>query len=408
MKSYAGAKIISITITMSKHIAIIGGGASAALLLANLARRTGADQLKADLYDREGRFARGVAYSTTRPEHLLNVRAGNMSAYEDKPEDFLEWLGGTYGTLDFVPRTIFGDYLEEKLEEAAAIVSVEFITRDAEACTPQSVTTSHGTKTYDLVVLATGNCAPLKPDAPDKTEHYYSDPWGAPYEGLAGLKDITLIGSGLSAVDTILTLDAAGFKGVIRVISRNGLFPGVHADPASYDPFLKQMPRTALEALHWVRKEERRAAAENIPWQPVIDSLRIYTNEIWQGWDEAQRRIFMRRLFTFWNIHRHRRAPQTEEVFARLRGEGRLIMVRACADAVEDGPKVLTRGGAIGTDAVINCLGYRYSEGRCDFAPAETIGPARFGPLFETTAIPEIRAQARELAAKILIYNKDL
>lgn len=386
-----------------KRIGIIGGGASATLLLAHLAKRDGAERLSVDVYDRLGRFGRGVAYSTRRPEHLLNVRAGNMSAYEDEPEDFLNWLDGAYGTLDFVPRMIFGDYLSSKLEDASKVMEINFITENVVACTHASIETANGLKDYARVVRASGNCAPLCPRVDGNAERYYADPWHVDYERLAQLKDVTLIGSGLSAVDMIMTLDALGFAGKVRVISRGGLFPGVHVDPASYDPFLKQMPATALEALHWVRKEVRKAFSRGVAWQPVIDSLRVYTNEIWQGWDEAQQKIFMKHLFTFWNIHRHRRAPGTEEVFEKLRGEGRLVLMKACANEVKEGPAVVTDQGVVATEAIINCLGYRYAEGGCQFAPSDKIGPSCFGPLFETTAIPEIRQQARHLAGQILI-----
>ena len=58
----------------------------------------------------------------------------------------------------------------------------------------------------------------------------------------------------------------------------------------------------------------------------------------------------------------------------------------------------------LAVEAVINCLGYRYQEEGRKFEPTEKIGPARFGDLFETTAIPEVRAQAAEIAARILSH----
>ena len=77
--------------------------------------------------------------------------------------------------------------------------------------------------------------------------------------------------------------------------------------------------------------------------------------------------------------------------------------MKACANEVKEGPAVVTDQGVVATEAIINCLGYRYAEGGCQFAPSDKIGPSCFGPLFETTAIPEIRQQARHLAGQILI-----
>ena len=64
---------------------------------------------------------RGVAYSTRRPEHVLNVVARNMSALADQPDHFLDWLGTRheYAAVprnvlkeDFLPRRVYGDYLQ--------------------------------------------------------------------------------------------------------------------------------------------------------------------------------------------------------------------------------------------------------------------------------------------------------
>ena len=57
-------------------VAIVGGGASGTILAAQLARRG----IHSVLIDGSGRMGRGVAYSTTEPAHLLNVRAEGMSA----------------------------------------------------------------------------------------------------------------------------------------------------------------------------------------------------------------------------------------------------------------------------------------------------------------------------------------
>lgn len=42
--------------------------------------------------DRRTPFATGVAYSTGNSDHVLNVRAGDMSAWPDQPGHFVEWL----------------------------------------------------------------------------------------------------------------------------------------------------------------------------------------------------------------------------------------------------------------------------------------------------------------------------
>ena len=71
------------------HVAIVGGGFSGTLLAVNLLRHDGP---RATLIERREHTARGVAYSAAHPDHLLNVRAENMSALPDDPEHFVRWL----------------------------------------------------------------------------------------------------------------------------------------------------------------------------------------------------------------------------------------------------------------------------------------------------------------------------
>src|SRR5262245_21498435 len=98
-------------------IDIIGGGASAALVLAQLARQALVGKIaRITVYDRERRFGRGVAYSTQNKLHLLNVRANNMSAFPDDTVHLVCWLaekGHSYKDTDFIPRTVYAQYLKD-------------------------------------------------------------------------------------------------------------------------------------------------------------------------------------------------------------------------------------------------------------------------------------------------------
>ena len=76
----------------SEVIAVIGGGFSGTLVAVNLARAAGDRSLRIVLFERAARFARGVAYATPSPQHLLNVPAAMMSALVDQPGHFLAWL----------------------------------------------------------------------------------------------------------------------------------------------------------------------------------------------------------------------------------------------------------------------------------------------------------------------------
>lgn len=392
----------------TKTIAVIGGGASAALLLAHLARHPQSADLSVDIYDRTGRFARGVAYSTVHDSHLLNVRAANMSAFQEDKDHFANWAAGDgYAPTDFVPRKRYGDYLHGVLSDAAKNMSVRFIeddvlsaTRAADGYTLQ--TAKGAKKAYDAVVLASGNVRSLRPKVEEGVTGYYDDPWTADFAALLKARRIALVGSGLTSVDMVLALAEKGYAGEILIFSRNGLLPASHVDPVPFASFLSEADekQSPLFLLHKIRQTARNS---DVPWQAVIDSLRPHTNTIWQNWTDAQRKSFSRRLLTFWNVHRHRMAPQIAQGVQAMILSGQLSVIKGGVVSVAAGPSLkLVNGEHHAVDAVINCLGYRYDAEGKDFAVSHRLGPARFGDLFETTAIPEIRAQSHALAQDIL------
>jgi hypothetical protein len=94
-------------------------------------------------------------------------------------------------------------------------------------------------------------------------------------------------------------------------------------------------------------------------------------------------------------------APSIAAQIELLRREGRLIMLRDSITRVAPGPVVEGMKGSYPFDLVINCMGYRYHEADRTLEASAAIGPARFGDLFETTAIPEVRAQADDVARAI-------
>lgn len=392
-------------------LAIVGGGASAVLLLAALAREPAAQGMRVDIYERSmGRLGRGIAYSTQQNVHLLNVRAANMSAYEADKEHFAHWAAEKgFKPEDFVPRKMYGDYLAGLLEEAKSKLTLNFIEADVtgiKKITKEEYEISYGNKkrSYRDVVQATGNVRPQRPKVDDGTAWYFDDPWSADFAALGNLTHIALIGSGLTAIDTVLALYAKNFNGKISIYSRHALMPASHAAPAVWPSFLteedcKKSPR---QLFLMIRREVRKAKAQGLPWQAVIDSLRSHTNAIWDSMPRGMREKFMKKFFTLWNVHRHRAAPQIAKAIKTLEQAGRVEFIKASVERICAGPTVYTSAGEQKVEAVINCLGYRYQEEGRKFEPTEKIGPARFGDLFETTAIPEVRAQAAEIAARIL------
>src|SRR3954447_13462798 len=105
-------------------VAIIGGGFSGTILAAQLARRG----IASVLIDGSGRMGRGVAYSTTEPAHLLNVRAEGMSAWAGDPEHFAKRFEAEGGdSRGFAERRMFGRYLGDILDEAVVSGRTEVV-----------------------------------------------------------------------------------------------------------------------------------------------------------------------------------------------------------------------------------------------------------------------------------------
>jgi len=79
------------TTAVGTRVAIIGSGFSGSLLAVQLMRRF-LPGGRVYLIEKNAKFGGGLAYSTGNPNHLLNVRAGRMSAFADAPDHFANWL----------------------------------------------------------------------------------------------------------------------------------------------------------------------------------------------------------------------------------------------------------------------------------------------------------------------------
>ena len=105
------------------RIAIVGGGASGALMAAHLLRGRPRN-LAVTIIETRAELGRGLAYATDNPSHLLNVRAANMSAFADDPGHFARWLSTQRDApaaadpeFRFVSRGLYGRYLESLIRE---------------------------------------------------------------------------------------------------------------------------------------------------------------------------------------------------------------------------------------------------------------------------------------------------
>ena len=312
-------------------VAIVGGGASGTILAAQLARRG----IGSVLIDGSGRAGVGVAYSTTEPAHLLNVRAEGMSAWAGDAGHFAQVFEAEGGDRrGFAERRLFGRYLREILDHAVGMGHTT-----VEHATAVGALRQDGAWQVELddkrqlaaaaLVLATGNQEP-EPLGAFKAigDRYINNPWTGAAK--AAVRDLAqsggsalLIGTGLTMVDLVLSLEAAGHQGRIVALSRRGLIPRGHADFEPAPVELAEVPTGDLRALwRWLRQR-----SAPVGWRAAVDSLRPYSHALWQGLTLSDQRRFMRHARPWWDVHRHRIAPQVADTVHRMIAEGRLEVV---------------------------------------------------------------------------------
>uniref|UniRef100_UPI0025DCD0A8 FAD/NAD(P)-binding protein n=1 Tax=uncultured Brevundimonas sp. TaxID=213418 RepID=UPI0025DCD0A8 len=215
-----------------RHIAIVGGGFSGAMLAARLAE----SGIASTIIDRSGDFGLGVAYSTPFDGHLLNVRSNRMSAVEGRPDDFVDWLKAHHpdraAPEGFAPRRLYGLYVQNRLAgvEAAHPGLITRVVGEAAAVEDAAVRLADGRLIKaEAVVLATGNPAP-KTAAPGEAEgRVIGDPWApGALDRIGDGDDVIIVGTGLTMVDMVQWLVARGWRGKATALSRRGLKPRAH------------------------------------------------------------------------------------------------------------------------------------------------------------------------------------
>jgi uncharacterized NAD(P)/FAD-binding protein YdhS len=215
-----------------------------------------------------------------------------MSAFPDDPQHFLSWAQSNYdpetGPGSFLPRAVYGHYVQSVLNEAAQSAGearLEWISDEALTLSPVGddaieIQLRGGRRLLaGRVVLALGNAPPGDPLAPwdaGNRSRYFRDPWSADaLEGVDGLGNILLVGSGLTSVDVAVQLRTRGCRGTIHMVSRHGLLPQPHKATDACPPFWNESsPKSTRGLLSLVRKQVRQAEQEGIEWQSVFDSLR--------------------------------------------------------------------------------------------------------------------------------------
>ncbi|KTB59841.1 UNVERIFIED_ORG: putative NAD(P)/FAD-binding protein YdhS [Pseudomonas fluorescens] len=452
-------------------VLIIGGGLSGTMLAVQLLRQPGKRQIL--VIEPRKELGRGEAYSAVERGHTLNGNAARMSVDPDNPDDLTQWLtdyigAGGWPESDqqpvpiselFPPRGIFGVYAQQRLAEAKALsastvehIRAEVVDLQVDAAATL-LTLDNGQQLRGAyAVLATGMFPAARTPQTESSGLNAAavDPWDVKaMRQIEPQSTVLIIGSGLTMVDAVVSLEQAGHRGPIEVFSRHGLLPHVRRQPPGWVDFLAEDHhlRSPRQLLREVRRQCRLALEQGIDWQAPLDTVRAHIGRLWSQASEREKRQFVRHVRPWWESHHHRSPPLSAQLVARLHEEGRLRIQAASFKglvASDSGVtiKLRRRGEQAVTQvsgaALINSSGIEYDWRRvakplpqqllkrglikpgplalgiaADVSGAVldaqgqvsqrlfAMGPPLRGMWWESTAVTDVALQAKALAAKL-------
>lgn len=442
---------------MRASVAIIGAGFSGTLTAVHMLRSPSAEtQFDIHLIDVRGTFGPGLAYSPPSERFKLNVRADAMGALADDAEGFYRWLRErdiAMSPHDFAPRLLYGRYLSDLLEQASSRSNnhtlhrihdeVVDIIRETERGTWTLTLQSGRTITAEACILAMGNLMQTSAFALRPASQCRQPFESKSYENVPSYENIFILGSSLTAVDVIMECEARGFRGTYTVLSRHGRFPLPYTELSTVEP--ANLPHnwdtrgSVRDLVSTVRAESRRLGSS----QPVFEAMRPNIQSMWGHFSLGERRRFLRHVRPIWDIHRHRIPPEHAIILTQLQHahrlhiisgkllerrdhEGRLSITIArrgdpqavtlqplfdiaflCTGPEGDITKInhpLLRSLATQQLIAPGPLGLGPIRNDIDGLPLWLVGPLRRENLWETTAVREIRHQAREVAEEVQTF----
>ena len=458
-----------------KTITIIGGGFTGTMTAVQLLQHA-TEPFSLTIINEKESFNKGIAFNPYSQKHLLNVITAKMSAFKKEGSHFLDWVMNqkAYEGMDrnliansFLPRHIYGEYLSQIWLDAVRLQQEKKISvRVIDACVIDlkvqkkrvSLLTSDNERietTY--AVIATGNALPGNPTIGNPaffdSNSYFQNPWRM--EAVANLdtiKPVLIIGNGLTMVDTVIGLQENGFRGQIYSLSPNGfnILPHRH-NGLVYTKLIDELrdDLSLYEIVQLFNKHIKSLKEFGVSPEPLIDSIRVYTQQIWKRLSVEEKKKFMGRLRHLWGVARHRIPLHIHDRLQQLRLDGKLHIISGKLIDITEQPGTVKveyidrkeKGTKhIEVSRVINCTGPDTNLMSADHsflkkcllkgditqdelklgivADTETfevvnrkgekqhrlltLGSNLKGELWESTAVNELRAQAEALAVQLI------
>lgn len=430
---------------MPKKIAVIGGGFSGTMVIRQLMDQGFTGTI--ELFHLDKSIATGPAYSDQNPDLLLNVRSANMSAFPDDKNHFVRFLREHFpehaDPNSFCPRYVYGAYLQNLWMETLRLATSakRMLIVRAEAFVPSL--------DYSHIVLATGNELPSIPKVIShgvrSSNLFLANPWESQLPVPDSPDPIFILGNGLTMVDTVINLRKRGAKQQIIALSRHGFQILSHPKATQTQTEIVLPNKTSLlDLLTYFNQKRKTASIEE--FLELIDGCRPMIASWWQGFSAAEKVYFLKHLRHCWGTVRHRiPAEIAMQIKSEKASEKLLVLAGKLLGAdLKDG-KLEIRYFAQGKEMTnhcslfINCTGPETSIARMsnatiqDFLAKEWIQPDEVqqgihidpktlvakgkssipiyalgnlckGTFWESTAIGELRFQAKLIAKDILQY----
>lgn len=298
---------------MSASITIIGVGACGVAAFAEAVTRLTASPIPGvtiNLVERDEDVGPGLAFGTDQPGHLLNTESRLMGLYAHEAGDFRHWLDARRPLdpdgVEYARRSEYGIYVRHVLDDALArgrAAGIPIRLHRAEACAIEGnrdaamVRLSDGSAIDSShTLLAIGTPQPVRFEELDGRPGYFDFPWPAARlrEGIDPDAEVIVLGSSLSAIDTLATLLDQKHRGTIRFVSKGGMLPRVEI-PAPEETYprrhftlaaMRRLMRergsrfSIVDMFRLFRREAEEAAGQAIDWreedrtnQPALDVL---------------------------------------------------------------------------------------------------------------------------------------
>ncbi len=418
-----------------KKVVIIGGGATGACVAINLYQQF-KNKIDITIIDPTENLGLGRAYNTPDNENLLNVAAGNMGVMSDLPQHFTDWLSeynfseSSFEFWPFVPRRIFGQYLQHYLKK------INFKHIKLRVLDVKKIKDNYVLKMLDssvveteFLIIATGYQAEnniFEHLMPKKSTDRMYYPHELEMKTFATDEKILIIGSGLTAIDIWKRLRKFNLR-KLTMISRHGFLPLPHLkyNDIQNFPIVSNLKPLAVLKLLLSFKETNK-----ITWQQIADKVRLQSREIWTSWKANEKKQFIRCLKPYWEVIRHR---LPESIYQLVKSDIDANKLRVMSghilsiEKVDNCLKVVVKHKnttsptsyefnyiVLATGSLINqnlfqlheVSGVKLSTNQLGYVKIEAknlwfAGPSSKAMYWESTAIPDIRVQAKEICLEL-------